>query len=240
MVFTILYAVYFLLIFLAISAFLFLISPFFLLFGKVKEWENIVSKAACFWGKTVVFGTFSKIILEGKENIPRGNVLIIANHQSYFDIPVILGVLNKPAGFLAKTELKKIPLLSFWMKRLHCVFIDRKKLREAEKYIQEVIENLNNGYSMVIFPEGTRSRGKTMKNFKPGSFKVAFKTNVPILPVTINGTYKLYEEKKLIRKGRIHIKVHPPIQPSKINEKDKIEFVRKVEDIIRKGVEESA
>lgn len=237
MFFTILYSIYFLIIFLGFSTFLIIIYPFFILFKKKRQWELFLQRVASLWGRCVIRGTFSKVSVEGIEKIPSGNVLFVANHQSYFDIPLIMGYVGRGGGFVAKVELKKVPILSFWMKRLHCVFIDRKKLKEANKYIEEAIQNLKSGYSMVIFPEGTRSRGKEMRNFKPGSFKLAFKTNVPIVPLSINGTYNLFEKKGRIASGKIKILVHDPVYPDNFSEDEKIAFVKKIEEIVRDGVE---
>lgn len=164
------------------------------------------------WGKFVIKLAGLNINVIGKENLPQDTFLIVSNHQSFLDIPVLLGIINRPLGFVAKKEVEKVPILSFWMTRLHCVFMDRENIREAIKSINEGIENLKKGYSMVIFPEGTRSKGKDIKEFKKGSLKLGTKANVPIVPVTIEGSYKVWEEDHgLLKRANITIQISEPI-----------------------------
>ena len=143
------------------------------------------------WSKSLIKLSGSTVEVSGLENIPDGNVLFVSNHQGDFDIPLLLGYINKPKGFIAKTELKKIPVISIWMEKINCIFMDRSNARQSLKAILEAIELLKNGKSLVVFPEGTRSGSSNLGDFKPGSMKLAIKSKVPIVPVTINGSYKI-------------------------------------------------
>jgi len=151
--------------------------------------------------------------IEGLENIPQNQaVVFISNHQSNFDIAALLAYLPVSHGYIAKIELLKIPILSGWMKHMRCVFIDRKSLRQTAGAIVEGIKILKDGHSMVLFPEGTRSKSETMLEFKAGSFKLATKAGVPIVPVSINGTFRLMEVNGgWIGPADIYVKVHPAI-----------------------------
>lgn len=173
------------------------------------------------WGKFVIGLAGLNIKVIGKENLPQDTFLIVADHQSFLDIPVLLGIIDRPLGFVSKKEVEKVPILSFWMKRLHCVFMDRENIREAIKAINEGIENLKKGYSMVIFPEGTRSKGKDIKEFKKGSLKLGTKANVPIVPITIEGTYKVWEEDHgLLKRADIIIQVSEPVNISSLSKEE--------------------
>lgn len=162
----------------------------------------------------VIKSTRTEVNVSGREKIPEGPVLYVANHQGLFDILAFLGYLGKPVGFIAKKEINKLPIIRKWMGLLNCVFIDRDDRRQSMKAINQGIENLKAGHSLVIFPEGTRSRGESLHDFKPGSLRLAIKANVPIVPVTINGTYRMLEEGKgRIKGSTISMVIHKPIFP---------------------------
>src|SRR5699024_1808110 len=99
-----------------------------------------------------------------------------------------MGYLGVPHGFIAKVELTKFPIVSQWMKEMKCIFMDRSDRRQSLQSIKEGINILKNGHSMVIFPEGTRSKSDAMGEFKAGSMTLATKSGVPIVPITISGS----------------------------------------------------
>ncbi len=170
----------------------------------------------------------------GKENIPKDrNVVFISNHQGDFDIAIFMALIPKEKGFVAKIELNKIPILRTWMKYIGCVFMDRKDLKQSLKTINKAIDFIKKGHSMVIFPEGTRSKCDKIGDFKPGSFKLAFKTNTPIVPVTIDGSYKLKEKNNgLIKPDTVNVYIHNPIFLENITNEEKESLPGKIKDII--------
>lgn len=138
-----------------------------------------------------------RVHVTGLENIPKDTaVLYVGNHRSYFD--VISGYAYAPGrlGFVAKEEIRKVPVLAEWMKLLRCVFLNRSNPREGLKAILEAIGNVRNGTSMWIFPEGTRSTGSEldMLPFREGSMKIAEKTKCPVVPVAFTGTAEVFEQ----------------------------------------------
>ena len=148
------------------------------------EKEAYIYKVTSSWARFILKIAGAKVTVKGEENIPKDDtVLFVSNHQSNFDIPLLMAYINVPKGFIGKKELEYI----------HCVFMDRDNLRKSAEAIVDGIKLLRSGYSMVIFPEGTRSKGKPVDEFKAGSFKLATKSKRAIVPVTINGTYKLLE-----------------------------------------------
>ncbi len=136
-----------------------------------------------------------KVNVRGLENIPKDQtVLFVCNHQSNFDIPLMITTLPGKKGFIAKIETLKLPFVRDWMRFMRCVFMDRSDLRKQVKSISEGIDILKSGHSMVLFPEGTRSPDGQLLDFKAGGFKLATKSGVPIVPVTINGSMHLMKK----------------------------------------------
>lgn len=97
------------------------------------------------------------------------------------------------------------------MKLIHAIYIDRSDLRQSLLCIKDAEAYLEKGFSFAVFPEGTRSRGPEMGAFKPGIFKTALKANVPIVPFAIDGTYKIYEEPKLLQKSNVTLRILKPV-----------------------------
>jgi 1-acyl-sn-glycerol-3-phosphate acyltransferase len=192
--------------------------------GDVQGRNEYIHKVTYLWAKFIMRIAGAKVSVIGLENLPKNQtVLFVSNHQSNFDIPLLLSAIDIPKGFIAKKELAKWPLISTWMKYINCIFMDRDNLRKSAESIVEGINLLKSGHSMVIFPEGTRSKGKTVDEFKGGSFKLATKSKCPIIPLTINGTYKLMEDNNNKVKGAdIELVIHPPIDVANLS-KDELE-----------------
>lgn len=156
----------------------------------------------------------------------------MANHQGAYDIPLMMAVIQRNFGFISKKELFWLPLVSTWMRAMKCVFIDRKSPRNAMKSLDRAVENLKQGHSMVVFPEGTRSRSNKVGEFHRASFKIAFRAKSTIVPITIKDTYRLREEHNRITPGAVELFIHPPIATADLSPKGQREAVaRTVEQI---------
>ncbi|MBY6037435.1 1-acyl-sn-glycerol-3-phosphate acyltransferase [Fictibacillus nanhaiensis] len=206
--------------------------------GRIEERDELVDKKVKEWSQSLVKLSGSSITVNGEENIPKDTaVLFVSNHQGNFDIPLLLGYIEKPKAFISKIEVKKMPFIGTWMEQLNCLFMDRNNVRQSVKAINEGAQLLRNGTSLVIFPEGTRSKGNDMASFKAGSFKLATKSGVPIIPVTINGSYKIMEQQGYwIKPAEVIIEVHPPIYPQQTEAK---ELAQQTEIIIKKAVQKA-
>lgn len=155
-----------------------------------------------------------KVIALGEENIPKDTaVLYVGNHRSYFDIVLTYVRVPRPTGYVAKIEMLKIPLLSTWMKNLHCLFLDRENIKEGLKTILSGVEKVKSGISVCIFPEGTRSKEPdTFLPFHEGSFKIAEKGNVPVIPMTIVNSAAVFEDQfPKMKKATVVIEYGKPI-----------------------------
>lgn len=169
----------------------------------------------------VIWMTGAKVIVKGEERIPKDTaVLYVGNHRSFFDILLTYVRVPRPTGYVSKIEMKKVPLLSNWMRNLHCLFLDRENIKEGMKTILTAIEKVKSGISICIFPEGTRNKvNDTFLPFHEGSFKIADKGGVPIVPMSIVNSSAIFEDQfPKIRKTTVVIEYCEPIY---INELDK-------------------
>ena len=187
--------------------------------------------------KVVILLSGVKLTVIGEENIPKDTaVLFIGNHRSYFDIVLTYARCRGLTGYVAKKEMLKIPLLSRWMKFLHCLFLDRSDVREGLKTILSAIDKVKSGISIMIFPEGTRNKNESELDLLPfheGSFKIATKSGCPIIPVSINNSSALFEDHlPYVKKAPVIIEYGKPIYVKELP-KEQQKFVgRYVQDII--------
>lgn len=196
------------------------------LIGRKKPMTKYrVSYKVIRWAFSVVFGIAGiKCNVIGAENIPTDTpVLFVSNHRSNLDILLLQVTAGVPVGFVAKTELKKVPLLGFWMCDIGCVFLDRANIKSAVKSISEGVEHIEAGCSMSICPEGTRSHDGEMKTFKDGSLKLATKAKVPVVPAAVIGTDDCLENNEgfKLTKGVITIAYGKPIDIDKLAPEEK-------------------
>ena len=147
--------------------------------------------------KFILLVAGTKVTVIGEENVPKDTpVLYIGNHRSYFDIVLTYSRCPIRTGYIAKKEMEHYPLLSNWMRYLHCLFLDRKDIKQGLKTILTAIEKVKSGISICIFPEGTRSKSADETELLPfheGSFKIATKSGCAIIPMSINNTAEIFE-----------------------------------------------
>lgn len=198
------------------------------------------SQAIVNWAfRLVLWTTGAKITVLGQENIPDCPSLFTANHRSYADIPLGYTTVGHLTGFIAKKEIAKVPSLSWWMKNMNCLFLDRADNRQALKVILAAIDNIKDGYSMFVMPEGTRNHTDDLLTFKEGTFKIAEKANCPIVPVAISNSDGLYElHKPWIRKANVVIHYGKPIMPDDLTKEDRRTIGARVRGIVAEMLEE--
>ncbi len=195
--------------------------------------------------KLILWLTGARITIIGEDRVPTDTaVLFIGNHRSFFDILLTYSRCKNRTGYVAKKEMEKIPLLSDWMRALHCLFIDRDNIREGLKTILAGIDKIKQGISITIFPEGTRSRSSDeleMLPFHEGSFKIATKTGCPIVPIAISNSSGIFEDHfPKIRPVDVIVEYCEPVYPEQLT-KDEKKFVGKyVQGIIRETLRKNA
>lgn len=226
--------VLFVLLFLICSIPLLIIEYFI---GKLNmDLKNRSSLAIVNWAfRGCLFLAGTKVTVIGEENVPKDQpVLYIGNHRSYFDILITYIRVPRPTGYIAKKEMLRYPLLRNWMKYLHCLFLDRKDLKQGLKTILEGIEKVKSGISICIFPEGTRNRvNDTFMPFREGSFKIAEKTGCPIIPMSINNSAAIFEDHiPKIKKAHVILEYGKPIYMNEMTREEKKGIGSKVQAVI--------
>lgn len=220
--------------------FLILSTPLMLaewIIGKFNmDLKNRSSLAIVNWAfRCVIFLAGVKVTALGEENIPADTaVLYVGNHRSFFDIVLTYVRVPRPTGYVAKKEMEKVPLLSIWMKNLHCLFLDRDNIKEGLKTILLGVEKAKSGISICIFPEGTRNRvPDTFLPFHEGSFKIAEKADIPVIPMTINNSAAVFEEHfPKIRRAKVVIEYGKPIYIRDLPKEEKKFVGAKVQKMI--------
>ncbi|MBQ3074431.1 MAG: 1-acyl-sn-glycerol-3-phosphate acyltransferase [Clostridia bacterium] len=210
--------------------------------GNFEEERKALLASTSLWGKMTMRLFKVDLHVTGRENLPqRGPVVYVSNHQAYGDIMVYCAVLDTVQfGFVAKNVLEKVPLYGGWIKRIRSVFMDRDDARASLRAIEEGIDLIRNGFSLLIFPEGTRAKGGPMKEFKKGSLRLATKPGVPVIPLTIEGSWRLFEEKGTAQHHmRVDVTIHPPIETAGMSRHEAAELPEKVEEIVRGGMKKT-
>ena len=216
-----------------------LILQIFSPMARAKYSQVIISGAF----KVVTFLAGTKIVVNGKENIPDGAVLYTPNHRSIFDIIITYPLCKGQTGYVAKKETKKFPIFSWWMSLMNCQFLDRKDLRSGLKMINKCIDLVKKGSSICIFPEGTRNKGTDpLLEFHSGSFKIAEKTGCPIVPVCIINSSNVFENQfPKIKKTTVYVNYLPAIETAGMSRDEIKGLTDRVHDELEKAyVEKTA
>jgi len=216
---------------------LFFPAVFIYLFAGTKHSDVYIQRAGAMYARHLfwVFGV--KVKVSGIENLPQtNNLCFVSNHQSAADIPLIVGFIPKKVGFIAKKELGRIPMLNVWMKALGCILIDRKDIRQSLKVIDKGIAQIEKGHPLVVFPEGTRSRGPKIGKFKPGAFKLLSGTGTLAVPLTISGTYKVMEERGIITPTHVQLTIHPAIDVDQLTNEERKALPERIYEVVKPAV----
>ena len=165
------------------------------------------------WSKITCFLTLCRVKVRGRENLDkRQSYVFVSNHQSAFDIFLIYGFLGVPFKWMMKVGLLKIPLVGAACRAIGSIFVDNSSSLAAKRSITDAKIQLKNGVSLVAFPEGSRTKNGKMGRFRKGVFKIAIDTHLPIVPMTLNGPFKVLPTGTLnIFPHRMEMVIHPPI-----------------------------
>lgn len=194
---TIMVAIYLMLFFVISLPFFFVLFLIGLVNDRVKA--VLSQRIVCRWGFQVILMLSGvKVTVKGKENILKGeSALYVFNHRGFFDILAGYTTGPFPLAFVSKKELGKIPMVSWWMKYMNCLFLDRSDIKKGMQTIEEGIQLLKHGTSVYIAPEGTRNKNENPEELLPfheASFRLAVKSNRPVIPVAINNTDSVLEK----------------------------------------------
>lgn len=213
--------------FLCLNAFIALHSILFCAWGFLlslldKRGERIHRLVAVPWAKVILWVCGVRVAVSGLENLDGSTPCIyMTNHQSYFDIFALLAYLRVDFKFIMKEELMRVPLLGMAMRRAGYIGIEREDPKKAVKSMRQAAERIQEGFSLVIFPEGTRSTDGRLQPFKRGGFHLAFKCGCDIVPVTISNSRLIVPKGSLrINKGSFAMNIGKPISVKPYGRKD--------------------
>jgi 1-acyl-sn-glycerol-3-phosphate acyltransferase len=201
--------------------------------------QKAIHNVGIFWGKSCLRLAGLKLNVYGAKNIPVNQpVVYVSNHQSNFDIPILYAGLPLQFRWLAKQELFKIPLFGIAMKRSGYIPIDRRDRRKTMQSMNAAAKRIQEGASVIIFPEGTRSPNGKLQSFKKGALLLAIKAKVPIVPVTIRGSYQVQKKNSLrIHSSQPEVIFSPALDPSELAANQIDELTTRIYDQIAANLE---
>ncbi len=184
------------------------------------RWVSLICGTA--WARLNAWLTPMPVKVTGRENIdPQQSYVVVANHQSFYDVFVLYGFIGIDFKWVMKQEMRSIPGLGIGCEKLGHIFIDRSNPKAAVATIKSAQSKIVNGTSVLFFPEGTRSRDGVLKKFKKGAFRFALDLNLPILPVTMVGTGDVLPSDSLdLLPGKVRLIINEPIPVDGLDAKD--------------------
>ena len=192
------------------------------------------------WAWLLCRVNFSRVRVHGRDNVdPRGSYIIMSNHQSHFDVLAFYGHWGRQFRWVIKEELRKVPGLGWYCAAGGHLFVDRSSREKAIESLKKARPLLEGGASVMIFPEGTRSRDGRLQAFKKGGFMMALDMGLPILPVSISGSRKVLPGGSWRQlPGTVDIRVHPPVDPTEFGVERRDELMAHVREVIASGLDD--
>ena len=194
------------------------------------------------WSRITCIITLCPVKVTGKELIDnKKSYVFIANHQGAYDIFLIYGYLGQPIKWVMKQSLRKIPFVGYACEKAGFIFVDNSSPQAAAKAIKEAEKRLKNGASVFLFPEGSRTKTGELGNFKKGAYQMALDLRLPIVPVTINGSFNVLPiHTYLIHPHKMEPIIHEPIETESIQMENIREAAVKIKELVdesRKTIE---
>ena len=201
--------------------------------GAMQHW------CARWWCRLVAWSIFARIRVYGTENVSKDqNYVYMANHSSLIDTPALFAYLPHQFRIMAKKELFYIPFMGWHLWTAGNFPIDRSDPRKTANSLRRVIEGVRSGKSLAVFPEGTRTPDGHLQEFKSGAFKIAVRAGVPIVPVSIRGTFKLLPKTTLApRPGRVEVVIGEPIETREYSDRNLTELIARTRAAIQANLE---
>ena len=201
-----------------------LLTTFFTVVGCLLGFERTFSYyPGMLWSRLTCYLALCPIKVHGLEHIKKGeSYVFVSNHQGAFDIFLIYGYLGVPFKWVMKSGLQRIPFIGRACRAAGFVFVDNRTVKSALKSVQEAEACIKKGFSVVIFPEASRTYDGKMIRFKKGAFQIAVERQVKIIPITLNGPYDVLPIGSInIHPHRMEMHIHPPIPVNSIENNSK-------------------
>ena len=201
-----------------------------------------VHRIAALWAKSILFVSRIDVTVRGISNVDQSQSYIyMSNHQSNFDIPVLLACLPVQFRWLAKAELFRIPIFGRGMRAAGYISIDRFNQESAFESIKVAARKIKEGVSVMIFPEGTRSIDGKIRPFKKGGFILAVDSGVPIIPIILHGTRSIMPKGRIrVQSGHVYMDIQPPIETSGYTRESKDDLIERIRAVICEKFEQGA
>ncbi|MDR2690869.1 MAG: 1-acyl-sn-glycerol-3-phosphate acyltransferase [Dysgonamonadaceae bacterium] len=189
------------------------------------------------WSRLVCIISLCPVKVIGKEKLNgKQSCIFVSNHQGAYDIFLIFGYIKQPIKWVMKQSLRKIPLVGYACERAGFIFVDNSSVQAAAKTIQIAETKLKNGASIAIFPEGSRTDTGKMGKFKKGAYQMALNLKLPLVPVTINGSFNILPiHTCLIHPHKMELIIHDPIETGSIQVENIRETTLKIKELIDKS-----
>lgn len=199
---------------------------------------NFIHYIGRFWSLLNLFLSGTRVKIHGKEKIEKGRTYIVmSNHQSLFDVWALIGKIPLQLRWIVKMEIRNVPIFGYALERMGHVYVDRKNRSTAFGSMDEAVMKIKQGISIIIFPEGTRSKDGNLLRFRRGGAVIALKAGIPILPVTVNGSrFALPKDTLDLMPGRIEIVVGDVIDTGQFKESQPDELIMEVKSAIEKNL----
>lgn len=202
--------------------------------------SNITDNYLAHLARTMLRLTGSKVQIEGLHHIPPSEpVLFVSNHQGHFDSAVFLAYVRKPKAFVASSAASKFPIFKVWFDFAYTIYLEKENARQNYKALQDAKEVIDGGRSVVIYPEGIISSGPEVGEFRRGAFKLAFETGAPIVPVIIDGTWKVMgSQNDTIQPATIVARILPPVATCGLSRQEQQELPGRISTGIKEGLDD--
>jgi 1-acyl-sn-glycerol-3-phosphate acyltransferase len=193
------------------------------------------------WARLILLTTGVSVRIEGLERVrPGGSYVFVSNHQSHYDTAVLFASLPHQLRIIAKESLGSFPFLGWHLRRTGHILVDRRR-PDRSAIFKWADRLLNEGLSLIVYPEGTRSDDGRVQRFKPGSFQIALQSGLPVVPISIVGTRQVMRKGELAaRPGAVRLVVHEPIDTTGDSEIDPREFAERIRNLVAPIVDGAA
>lgn len=177
-------------------------------------WASVMTR---WWGRVIICASLLDVHIYGRENIPEGRSCVFtANHQGAYDIFLVCGYLGVEIRWMLKRSLEKIPLFGMAARHAGYIFVDKGSAGKVRATYRKAEEALKDGASVMVFPEGARTFDGRMRAFRRGAFTLADELQLPVVPMTINGSFDVLPRQRdghFIKRHELFLTIHAPIYP---------------------------